>query len=240
LRGKNIKERINKGRFEKQIKIWQIRTGRCLRKFTTAHTAGVLSVCFAKDGFKILSSSFDQTAKIHGLKSGKTMKVYKGHTSFVYTALWVRGGSQIVTGSGDGTIRIWDAKSTDCLNTFRLNNTEIIIQSLQILPKSNDHLVVCNKSNTVYIMNLDGQVLKNFSNGKRKEGDFIGCKTSPKGEWVYCIAEDKTLYCFSVESGKLEHMIPAHEREIIGIDHHPHYNIVCTYSDDGDIKLWKP
>jgi len=220
------------------IKVWQIRTGRCLRKFMNAHSEGVLSVSFSKDGFKILSSSFDHTVKIHGLKSGRTIKTFRGHNGFVYSAIWVKGGSQILSASGDGTIRLWDSKTTDCINQFKPIPSDTLIYSVQLIHKT-DTFVVCNQSNTVYIMNLEGQVLKSFSTGKRNNGDFVCCRVSPRGGWIYCIGEDKVLYCFSVETGKLEHMLPSHERPVLGIDHHPSYNIITTYADDGELKLWK-
>jgi len=122
------------------------------------------------------------------------------------------------------------------------NSMDIAINSLRTMPRNQEQLLVCNRSNTVYVMNLQGGVLKSFKSGKKREdrGDFLCCTVSPKGEWIYCIAEDHEMYCFSMNTGQLEHVMKVSERDVIGTDHHPHTNLVCTYSDDGKLLLWKP
>jgi WD40 repeat-containing protein SMU1 len=49
-------------------------------------------------------------------------------------------------------------------------------------------------------MNLKGQVIKTFTHDKKEvaNGDFVCAAMSPKGEFLYGVTEDKTLYCFSV------------------------------------------
>ena len=45
------------------LQIWKVQTGQCIRRYMTAHSQGVTSVHFNKDGSQILSASFDQTIR---------------------------------------------------------------------------------------------------------------------------------------------------------------------------------
>ncbi|CAD6231543.1 unnamed protein product [Miscanthus lutarioriparius] len=237
-------EMLASGAQDGMIKVWRIRTGQCLRRLERAHSKGVTSVTFSRDGTQILSTSFDTTARVHGLKSGKMLKEFRGHTSYVNYAIFTTDGSRVITSSSDCTVKVWDTKTTDCLHTFKppppLRGGDASVNSVHLFPKNTDHIVVCNKTSSIFIMTLQGQVVKSFSSGKREGGDFVAASVSPKGEWIYCVGEDMNMYCFSYQSGKLEHLMKVHEKDVIGITHHPHRNLVATIAEDCMMKIWKP
>ncbi|WVZ26633.1 hypothetical protein V8G54_005177 [Vigna mungo] len=218
-------EMLASGSQDGKIKVWRIRTGQCLRRLERAHSQGVTSVSFSRDGSQLLSTSFDSTARIHGLKSGKMLKEFRGHTSYVNDAIFTSDGSRVITASSDCTIKVWDVKTTDCMQTFKppppLRGGDASVNSVHIFPKNTDHIVV----------------VKSFSSGKREGGDFVAACVSPKGEWIYCVGEDRNIYCFSYQSGKLEHLMKVHEKEVIGVTHHPHRNLVATFSEDCTMKF---
>jgi WD40 repeat-containing protein SMU1 len=59
----NDSDYLATGSQEGKVKVWQIATGKCVRRFESAHTKGVSSICFNKDGSQLLTGSFDQTVR---------------------------------------------------------------------------------------------------------------------------------------------------------------------------------
>ena len=99
---------------------------------------------------------------LHGLKSGKCIKEFRGHTSFVNEVTFTADNHNIISASSDGSIKVWSMKTTECLHTYKsLGGTgaiDIPINSIMLLPKNPDHFVVCNRTSTAVIMNMQGQV----------------------------------------------------------------------------------
>jgi len=88
-------------------------------------------------------------------------------------------------------------------------------------------------------MTLQGKVVKSFT-ATQSAKDFVSCTVSPRGDWIYCAGDDKALYCFSVIKGTLEHMMKVHDGDVLGMCHHPHRNLLATFSEDGAMNTWKP
>lgn len=102
-----------------QIKVWRLSSGQCLRTYDAAHSQGVTSLMFSRGKNKILSSSFDSTIRIHGIKSGKLLKEFRGHDSFVHSSVFSSDESSILSSSADSTICVWDSGTSDCIKRFR-------------------------------------------------------------------------------------------------------------------------
>ena len=83
------------------------------------HTSSVSSASFSADGTRIVTGSYDHTAKVWDAKTGAERLTLKGHTSVVGSASFSTDGTRIVTGSEDKTAKVWDAKTGAELLTLK-------------------------------------------------------------------------------------------------------------------------
>lgn len=81
----------------------------------------------------MLSGGFDNTARIHGLKSGKMLKEFRGHGSLVKGVSFVDNDMKVVTIS-DSTVRVFESRSCECLGTFKPGDSELALHTIISLP----------------------------------------------------------------------------------------------------------
>ena len=75
------------------------------------HDAGVTDAAFDPHGDRIVTASYDRTARIWSVKDGSEVAVLKGHQDALERATFSPDGTQVVTAARDGTARIWNAGS---------------------------------------------------------------------------------------------------------------------------------
>jgi WD40 repeat protein len=111
-------------------RLWDVETGHEIRRLH-GHTDAVLGVAFAPDGERALSASFDGSARLWDVASGRELHSFL-HTSRVYAVAFSPAGRQFISGCGgnslrDGAVfdpvncvvRLWDVDSAREIRQFR-------------------------------------------------------------------------------------------------------------------------
>ena len=110
------KNQIASERFFQQLILdrWKVTTPLA----TLQHEGDVTSAVFSPDGARILTASWDKTARLWDGGSGKLLATFQ-HESGVNSAVFSPDGARILTVSADNTARLWDGGSGKLLATFQ-------------------------------------------------------------------------------------------------------------------------
>ncbi len=83
------------------------------------HSASIHSAVFSPDGQRIVTGSFDQTAKIWEAASGREFLTLTGHGAPVVSVAVSPDGQRMATGSWDQTAKVWSAARADQVTAWR-------------------------------------------------------------------------------------------------------------------------
>ncbi len=132
--------------WDKSIRIWDTRTGRCLHTLQVdpkklasvkapgklpGHIGGVQAVTFSPDGKLLASGGRDNRVCLWNPQTGKCLRTLKGHTDIVSSVAFSPDGKLLAT-TGGYTIRIWNPTSGECTKTFEEH--ECYVGSLAFSP----------------------------------------------------------------------------------------------------------
>lgn len=237
-------ELIVSGSKDGKIKIWRLFTGDCVVRFDSAHTEGVTSVSFKGDGSQVLSSSLDRSVRIHGIRSGRQLKQFTGHESYVHKAIYSQDNSHIISCSTDGTVKVWNVKSADCVHSFVPTTSpgrDLTVHNICLNPSAADEMFICTESSQIFCTKLDGSMVRTYTPQLRRDqqSNFINLVLSARGQFLYAVTDTSVLYVFDIGTGDVVHVARVHAGEVLGLAHHPHRNILTTYSSDRTLRIWR-
>ncbi|MFH1740147.1 MAG: WD40 repeat domain-containing protein [bacterium] len=209
-----------------------------LRVFT-AHENHVRSVDFSPDGTKILTASYDHTAMLWDVGSGKTLQVFSGHEGWIYSAAFSPDGTKILTGSADGTGKLWDTQTGHQVHTFTVD------QSTQ---QTEDNAVLCvafSPDGTQLLTGTsdEGTLLWDVATGERIRTfrghvpEILSIAFSPDGTQFLAGDGGGTIELWDIASGErlLQYSQGA---RVSSVAFSPDGTRLLSASENGVVRLW--
>ena len=181
---------------------------------TMSHDGPVSSVAFSKDGQRILSSSYDHSARIWNARTGEVVRELVGHTGVVGKAVFSPDDQQVMTLSFDTHFRYPHLSPTDELGV----TTRI--------PRFGDK--------TVRVWNTDsGEPIARFQHPNQVvDADF-----SPDGKHVVTASWDHLGRIWDVETGREIHSLAYHQAALLSARFSPDGTQVVTTSSGSDYQI---
>ena len=234
---------IATGSTNNTVKIWDARTGVCLRTLT-GHTGAVMCVDWSPDGSRLASSSQDRSIIIWDASTGQSLKTLTGHETTVRTVAWSHGGDMLASGASMGgaedmgVVKLWDAVSGNCIGNMTGNMTEVM--DLDWSPddsrifggSANGHIALW------YVANLTVQVSKVAHTRSVNSVDW-----SPDGSVIATCSNDNRISIWNAsDAGQLKEirgrLLESSVLGAMGLSwSQDGIRLACGYAD-GTIEIW--
>jgi WD40 repeat protein len=226
-------------------RIWNVESGKELKRLQTLTNSPMYSVDYSPDGKKIITGHKNRTAYIWDVESGKELVRLDGHTHPVVSSSFSPDGKLVVTGSRFYSVRIWDVESGTELyewdkNIYEWDKHDDLIANVPFINNLRDVSLSFSPDGSSLAMARGNKVLMWSINTKKEllkiEVDFHRFKSvnfSPDGKRIITASMDIERNCvvqiWDVESGKGLQTIEVDAKGLT-LGTHSTY---ATYSPDG-------
>jgi WD40 repeat protein len=198
----------------------------------TGHTNIVVTSEFNKDSSKVVTASFDNTAKIFDTTNGNSLFKLSGHTDVLTSSKFSNDGSKVVTASMDNTAKIWDSSTGNLLFTLAghtdgINYAEFNSDGSKIVTASYDNTAkIWNASNGSLLFTLIGHT------------DFVNyAKFNPSGTKVITGSNDFYAKIWDVSNGAQLFSLSG-DGAVLTVEFNSSDTKVLTASDDNVVKIF--
>ncbi len=152
------------------VQLWDATTGKRIRSFS-GHGDAVVSVTFSNSGSRLLTASYDKTARLWDVESGAEQVVYRGHTWWVWAAAFSRDDKQVVTAGQDSTAIVWETLTGKRLYpAFRGHQGPVYCATFS---PDGSHVVTGGYDRQILVWNPRDIESENFQNLVREGGNVI-------------------------------------------------------------------
>jgi WD40 repeat protein len=202
------------------------------------HNDIINGLAFSPDGNRLISGSFDKTARIWNVRTQKTIHILKGHSDHIYAVAFSPDGSIAVTGSNDDTLKLWNAKSGFLIKTLYGHTGDA--RSAAFTPNG-DYLLSGSYDKTIRLWNgKTGEFIKVLATQNRTV-DILS--TSPDGTKIltgFGLEHGERLSnVFSIPSGKKITSFAKHDNNVLAASISPDGRTAATGGgNDNEIFLW--
>lgn len=219
------------------IRLIDFQTGEILG-LLKGHTNVILGLTFSPDSRRLLSGSFDDTARIWDVTSGKSLHVIEEHSDHIYAVAFSPDGDRVVTGSDDDTLKLWNSTSGELLADMKGHEGDVVTADF-----TPDGTYILSGSRDKTIRLWDGQSGEFIKVLARQETEIDDMTISADGTKVLtghgCCISDSPNNVFSIPSGELLSTFAKHDNVVVATDISPDDMIAATGGGGNQtIYLW--
>lgn len=243
------------------VQVWNAETGeRVEQQFgnntdeSASHTDAVLSVRFSasdSSSLKLLTASYDETARLWDVATGRQDRRFLGHNGYVWDAQFSHDEKKIVTASHDGTAIVWDAETGEPGAPFTGHSGPVYCAAFSsdgvaVVTGGYDKRVLVWRPGDVrpydfkQLTSNSGSVIPpaKFRSLDGHEGPVRAVAFSQDGSRIISGSQDNTVRLWNAEGGQLLKSFRGHDGAIRTVAFAESDQIILSGSHDNSIRKW--
>lgn len=229
-----VHDHLNKSSLGQLIPIWSAGANSpALRRTFEGHAARVSALCMTPDGALALSASWDGTARLWDLASGKCVRTLVGHDGRIMSAAMTANGSYALTGGWDHTARYWNLETGAELDVISAHTEPVTALALSydgtraVTTSWEGTALAWSTSDTSTLRRLVGHT-----------GSITAVALSRNGKFAITGGEDTTARIWSIDSGSELCVLRGHAGPIRAVAFNLNGTRVLTGGDDATARFW--
>ena len=197
------------------------------------HEDSVAGAAFSSVGARVVTASYDKTARVWDAASGRQILVLQGHTSLVEWAKFSPDDSRIVTASMDRTARVWDANTGSQIAI--LEGHKDTVQTAVFSPDGT-RIVTASQDNTARVWDAaNGTQIALLQEHKQPVGNAVFSKD---GACILTESNDKTARVWDADTGRQICILQGHAGMLHSAAFSPDGTRIVTASEDRTSRVW--
>ena len=199
----------------------------------TGHQEGVTSACFSPDGTRIVTASWDESARVWDTATGQCLATLAGHGGEVVSAQFSPDGTRILMASRGKTAQVWDTATGRSLVT--LATYEGGVTSAQF-SSDGSRIVTTSLDKTARLWeSATGQRLATFTG---HQGRLMSAQFNQDGTCIVTASEDQTARVWDTATGQCLATCSGHNGTVKWAQFSPDGTRIVTASDDQSARVW--
>ena len=217
--------------------VWNVSTGTRVAELK-GHSAGIAAATFAPDGKRVLTGSWDRTARLWDAATGAELARLTGHVGTVKCVAFSPDGTAIATGSEDLTVRIWDAATRTVKvisGSTSGNNGVASLKNFVVVSRSIRRAFIVDASKATIYDTKTGHPVHDLADFSRS------CSTvqfSNDDRFLACAGDDGRAIVWDVDSGSTTAVFSGHRGEVEDVSFSPDAQVLVTAGTDATVRAW--